>query len=125
MQHPEAPHINHINFVTFWHEPDRPDSLYRNVHVFSDGKCDRSPGSTGTSAMMAMFEARGDITLHQRIKSEGLLGSGQFEDELVRETSVGEKRGVVPTVAGTAHVVGYAKWLFDETDPLRSGFTIG
>lgn len=124
VHHPEFPHINRINFVTFWHEPERPDSLYRNVHVFSDGKCDRSPGGTGTSAMMAMFEARGDMGLNQPIRSEGLLGSGQFEGCLVGETTVGNKRAVVPTVAGTAYVTGYAKWLIDDADPLREGFTI-
>ncbi len=124
VRHPEQPHIDHINFVTFWHEPDRADSLYRNVHVFSDGKCDRSPGGTGTSAMMAMFEARGQMGMNQRIRSEGLLGSGQFEGELIGERRVGDKRGVIPTVAGTAHVTGYAKWLMDERDPLRDGFTI-
>ena len=74
--------------------------------------------------MMAMFEARGEIGLNQRIRSEGLLGSGQFEGELIRETSVGNKRGVVPTVKGAAYVTGYAKWLFDEPDPLRNGFIV-
>lgn len=124
VRHPENPDIDHINFVTFWHEPERSDSLYRNVHVFSDGKCDRSPGGTGTSAMMAMFEARGELGLNQPIRSEGLLGSGQFEGCLVGETRVGDRRAVVPTVAGTAHTIGYAKWLLDDDDPLRNGFII-
>jgi len=118
------PHINHVNFVTFWHEPLLPGSLYRNVHVFSDGKCDRSPGGTGTSAMMAMLEARGEIGLHQQILSEGLLGSGQFKGELVREIKLACKRAVIPVVGGTANVIGYAKWLFDDNDPLRDGFII-
>jgi proline racemase len=124
VEHPKHPHINHVNFVTFWHEPLLPGSLYRNVHVFSDGKCDRSPGGTGTSAMMAMLEARGEIGLHQPILSEGLLGSGQFKGELVREINLAGKRAVIPVVGGTAHVIGYAKWLFDDNDPLRDGFII-
>ncbi|CAB5138575.1 Proline racemase (EC [Olavius algarvensis associated proteobacterium Delta 3] len=124
VQHPEHPHIDYINFVTFWHEPVLDGSFYRNVHVFSDGKCDRSPGGTGTSAMMAMLEARGEIKVHQPIRSEGLLGSGQFEGELVREVTVAGKRAVVPVVGGTAHVIGYAKWLFNDNDPLRDGFII-
>lgn len=124
LQHPTQPHIDHINFVTFYHEPTRLDSLYRNVHVFSNGKLDRSPGGTGTSAMMAMFEARGELALGQSVRSEGLLGSGQFEGCLTGETTIGEYRAVVPIVKGTASVIGYTKWLVDPNDPVGSGFVI-
>jgi len=124
VRHPTAPHISKLHFATFWHEGEHPDSLYRNVHVFSNGKLDRSPGGTGTSAMMAMFEARGEIGLHQRIHSEGLLGSGRFEGELVGETRVGDLRAVRPTVKGTAAIVGYAKWLLDPDDAVGRGFVI-
>lgn len=123
--HPAKPHISGLHFCTFWQDPDRPDSLYRNVHVYSDGKLDRSPGGTGTSAMMAMFEARGAIRIGQVIRSEGLLGSGQFEGRLTGETSVGNLRAVIPTVKGTASVIGYAKWLIDPADPVGMGFVIG
>jgi len=124
IQHPTKPDTKGLHFCTFWHDPDRPDSLYKNVHVFSDGKLDRSPGGTGTSAMMAMFEARGKLKMGQPIKSEGLLGSGQFEGRLVRETTIGDRRAVVPTVQGTASVIGYAKWILDEKDPVSNGFVI-
>jgi proline racemase len=124
VKHPTLTNVTGLHFCTFWQEPDRPDSLYRNVHVFSDGKLDRSPGGTGTSAMMAMFEARGKIAIGQKIRSEGLLGSGQFEGELIRESRIGSQRAVVPTVKGTASVIGYAKWLIEDRDPLRDGFVI-
>ena len=124
VQHPTKSDTKGLHFCTFWHDPDRPDSLYKNVHVFSDGKLDRSPGGTGTSAMMAMFEARGKLKMGQLIKSEGLLGSGQFEGRLVRETTIGSRRAVVPTVQGTASVIGYAKWLLDQRDPVSNGFVI-
>lgn len=124
IKHPTLSHMDGLHFCTFWQDPDRPDSLYRNVHVFSDGKLDRSPGGTGTSAMMAMFEARGKMKIGQKIRSEGLLGSGQFEGELIGETRLGNQRAVRPTVKGSAHVIGYAKWLIEASDPLRDGFVI-
>lgn len=124
VQHPTERHIEKLHFCTFWQEPSRPDSLYRNVHVFSDGKLDRSPGGTGTCAMMTMFEARGVIKVGQPIKSEGLLGSGQFEGCLVRETTIGNQRAVIPTVKGSASLIGYAKWLLDPADPVGLGFVI-
>ena len=58
---PTEAHINNLNFITFWHEPTIEGAFYKNVHVFSAGQLDRSPGGTGTSAMMAMFEARGNL----------------------------------------------------------------
>ncbi|MBD3624793.1 MAG: proline racemase family protein [Rhodobacteraceae bacterium] len=122
--HPTESHIKGLNFTTFWQEPDHADSLYRNVHVFSDGKLDRSPGGTGTSMMMAVWEARGKIGMNQKIKSEGLLGIGRFEGELLGETMLGSQRAVIPTVKGTAKVIGYAKWLLDPKDPVGRGFTV-
>lgn len=114
-----------LNFVTFWHGSSRPEALYRCVHVFSDGKCDRSPGGTGTSAMMAMLEARGRVKVGEPIRSEGLLGSGTFEGCLVREARSGGRRAFVPAIKGRAHVIGSAKWTFDPDDPLREGFVVG
>ena len=124
VQHPVKTHIKGLHFCTFWQEGDRADSLYKNVHVFSDGKMDRSPGGTGTSMMMATFEARGKMKIGEPIKSEGLLGSGQFEGELIGEPTVGKYRAVIPTVKGTAKVTGYAKWLLDPDDPIGQGFVI-
>ncbi len=124
LQHPTQRHINNLEFVTFYHEPTRPEALYRSVHVFSDGKMDRSPGGTGTSAMMAMLEARGRIKIGQRIQSEGLLGSGTFEGCLIGETKIANQRAVIPTIKGKANITGYARWLIDPNDPVGEGFVI-
>src|SRR5512137_3199846 len=59
MQHPAALQINNVTFVAVWHEPTLSGSLYKNVQVFSAGELDRSPGGTGTSAMMAMRDRAG------------------------------------------------------------------
>ena len=124
LQHPTQRHITELDLVTFYHESTRPDAFYRCVHVFSDGKMDRSPGGTGTSAMMAMFEARGRLAVGQPIRAEGLLGSDTFEGRLVGETRLDGRRAVVPTVKGTANISGYATWLIDPDDPVGAGFVI-
>jgi proline racemase len=124
LQHPTERHITELDLVTFYHEPTRPEAFYRCVHVFSDGKMDRSPGGTGTSAMMAMLEARGQLALGQPIQAEGLLGSGTFEGRLTGEVKLDGQRAVVPTVKGTANIVGYARWLIDPDDPVGAGFVI-
>lgn len=124
IQHPASAHINNFNFVTFWHEPTIEGAFYKNVHVFSAGQLDRSPGGTGTSAMMAMFEARGKMTIGQTIRSEGLLGSGTFEGCLLGETRLNGVRAVRPTVKGTASILGTARWVIDRNDPVGSGFLV-
>jgi proline racemase len=124
LRHPTQPHVTNLNFVTLWHEPTLPDAMYKNVHVFSAGQLDRSPGGTGTSAMMAMFEARGKLRLNQTIRSEGLLGSGSFEGCLIGEVMLGGTRAVRPTVKGTASMLGTARWVIDRKDPVGAGFLI-
>jgi proline racemase len=125
VSHPLHEHITDLNFVTLWHGATRPNALYRCVHVFSDGKLDRSPGGTGTSAMMAMFERRGRIQVGDTIQAEGLLGTGTFEGCLTRTATVANFRGVVPTIRGTSNIIGFAKWLIDPEDPLSNGFVVG
>ena len=129
LQHPTQPHIAYPSgttdlLVTFWHDPIREQAFYRNVHVLGAGLLDRSPGGTGTSAMLAMFEARGDIQIGQTIQSEGLLGSGTFEGCAIRETTLGNQRAIIPTVKGTANIVGFGKWLLDPNDTVGKGFIV-
>ncbi len=115
IQHPVEAHVNDLNYITFWHAPTIEGALYKNVHVFSAGQLDRSPGGTGTSAMMAMLEARGKL---------GLLGSGTFEGCLLGEVSLNGTRAVRPTVKGTASILGTARWLIDRSDPVGAGFMV-
>lgn len=124
VQHPTEAHINNLNFVTFWHEPTIEGCLYKNVHVFSAGQLDRSPGGTGTSAMMAYFEKRGKMKIGDKITSEGLLGSGVFEGELLGEVMLDNVRAVRPTVKGTAGMLGTACWTINRDDPVDAGFMV-
>ncbi len=124
LQHPLSAHINDLNYVTFWRQPTLAGALYKCVHVFSAGQLDRSPGGTGTSAMMAMLEARGQLELNQPIRSEGLLGSGTFEGCLIGEARLGSVRAVRPTIKGTASILGTARWVVDRNDPVGAGFLV-
>jgi proline racemase len=89
--------------------------------VFSAGQLDRSPGGTGTSAM---FEGRGQVSLGQSIRSEGLLGTGTFEGRLIGEADLNGTRAVIPTVKGTAGLLGTARWVIDRNDPVGAGFLV-
>lgn len=122
--HPEKPHITEIDLVTFYQPSQRPGAFYRCVHTYRNGKMDRSPGGTGTSAMLAMLEGRGRIKVGEPIQAEGLLGSGTFEGCIVRETKVAGNHAVVPTVKGRSTIVGFAKWHLDPNDENGKGYVI-
>ena len=124
LKHPVQSHLTGLNYMTFYQEATLPGARYKCVHVFSAGQLDRSPGGTGTCALMALFEARGELKLQQPILSEGLLGSGTFEGCLIGETKIGGRRALLPTIKGKANLTGYAKWVFDPGDPVSAGFLV-
>jgi proline racemase len=124
VRHPLYPHIDHIETITFHHEPTRPEARYRSTHVFGQGQLDRSPGGAATAAMLALLEHRGKIAMGEVVQAEGLLGVGTFEGCLIAETEVAGRRAVVPTIKGTANIVGSAKWVFDPDDPVGRGFVV-
>jgi proline racemase len=74
--------------------------------------------------MMAMYEARAMLKLHQPILAEGLLGTGTFEGCLIGETSLNGTRAVRPTIKGTAGLLGTARWVIDRRDPVGAGFLV-
>jgi proline racemase len=73
---------------------------------------------------MAALHARGDLKLNQPFRHEGVLGT-VFTGTLLEETSVGPYPAVVPQLAGTAWITGFARYVLDSTDPFPEGFTVG
>ena len=73
---------------------------------------------------MAALHARGDLQLNQPFRHEGILGT-VFTGTLLEETTVGPYRAVVPQLAGTAWITGFARYVLDSTDPFPEGFTVG
>lgn len=124
VRHPLHPHIDRIETITFYHEPTRPEARYRSTHVFGHGQLDRSPGGAATAAMLALFEHRGELAMGETLRAEGLLGAGTFEGCLVGEVDVAGRRAVLPTIAGTAHVTGSARWTIDPDDAVGMGFVV-
>jgi len=123
VRHPLYSEIDEINFVTFYEQRASDPLRYRVLHVFSDGKVDRSPGGTGTSALLATLEHRGRVRLGQTVMTEGPLGTGAFKASLIDVTHIGNRRTLIPEIRGTAQIIGYARWMFEEEDPLRHGIS--
>ncbi|WP_291279874.1 proline racemase family protein [Galactobacter sp.] len=95
----------------------------RHALINHPGWLDRSPGGTGTSALMALHHARGDLPLNTDFVNESFIGTS-FTGRLVGTENVGGYPGVVPTVTGRAWVTGTAQYTLDPTDPFPAGFTL-
>lgn len=88
------------------------------------GALDRCPCGTGTCAKMATLHAKGELPLGQKLRHQGILGN-IYTGQLVEETTIGDRKAVVPTVSGTSWIFGYNTIVLDHDDPFTEGFTVG
>jgi proline racemase len=121
--HPEIPEINHIYGTIIDAAPRHPGSTQANCCVFADREVDRSPTGSGTAGRVAQLYLRGRIAKDDTLVNESIVGT-IFRARVLRETSVGGFRAVIPEVEGSAHVCGFANWIVDERDPLTYGFLV-
>lgn len=123
VQHPTLPHIASVDLVTIWGPGRAPGARYKNIHVFSDGSFDRSPGGTGTSHMMTILIHRELMREDEAIISEGITGS-LFGGRMLSKTKVGSFDAWVPEISGTAYLTGMHQFVIDPDDPQAYGFRI-
>ena len=134
--HPGNPEIRGITIGQLSAPPTTPGAHRRNTVVVSTGKLDwndpntwtavldRSPCGTGTCAKMAALWGRGELAIGEDFIHEGVLGT-TFHGRLMRETKLGDVDAVVPTLAGTAWITGFAQYVVDPQDPFPNGYRVG
>jgi 4-hydroxyproline epimerase len=104
-----------IDHVEFFGPPADPANHSRNF-VLCPGKAyDRSPCGTGTSAKIACLAADVVLKPGETWRQESIIGS-VFEASY--RTTEG---GVIPSIAGDAHVTADSKLIFDADDPFQFG----
>jgi proline racemase len=134
--HPEHAEISGISIVELTAPPIVAGAHGRNTVVVSSGVLDwarpesftgvldRSPCGTGTCARMAVLHARGKLGIGEDYVHEGILGT-TWTGRLLRETTVGPYRAVVPQLTGSAWITSRGELVVDEADPFPEGFTVG
>lgn len=134
--HPDNPDIRGVTIAQLSGPPIGPGADRRNTVIVSTGELDwsrpsswrgvldRSPCGTGTCAKMAVMHAKNELALNQDFTHESILGT-TFTGRLLRETTVGEYRAVVPTITGSAWITGFAQYVVDADDPFPNGYTVG
>jgi len=70
---------------------------------------------------MAALYAKGLLKLNQEIWVESITG-GLFGGRLIGETTVGNRKAVLPEIKGCAYITGFHQFLIDPDDHLKDGF---
>jgi len=109
--------VHHVEFLA----PGSTAQHSRHAMAIYPGWFDRSPCGTGTSARMAELWQRGELAIGEDFINESFIGT-RFIGRLVRETEVGGRPAVVPTITGRAWVTGVGQYMLDPTDPFPEGF---
>jgi len=123
IEHPFEEDLGFLYGTIFIGPPVSHDADSRNVCVFAEGEVDRSPTGTGVSARLALHHARGEIGVDQPIVIESIIGS-RFTGRIVKQTTFGPYRAIIPEVEGRAFITGKNQFVIDPDDPLSSGFIL-
>jgi trans-L-3-hydroxyproline dehydratase len=123
MSHPFEPELSFLYGTIIGGPAKDPGGDARNVCVFADGEVDRSPTGTGVSGRVAIEHARGNLKIGAPFIVESIIGT-RFTGRVLRETTFGPYRAVVPEVEGSAWISGRGELWFDPNDPLREGFIL-
>lgn len=122
VSHPENPGLNKIYVSTIVGKPSNPKARYKNVHLFGR-QFGRSPGGTGTSAMMAILYEKEKLKMNEEIWAESITG-GLFRGRLIKKATLGEKAAYIPEITGSAKITGFHNFVFGKNDHLVNGFLV-
>lgn len=123
IKHPTLP-IYTIDLAEFYGEASNPMANKKNVVIFGNSQVDRSPCGTGTSAKLAYLYSKGEIKLDEEFIYESITGS-MFKGTVLAEESVGDYKGIIPQITGSAYITGMNRIVMDQDDPLEYGFLLG
>jgi proline racemase len=134
--HPDQPGFAGITIGQLSGPAHDPANQRRNAVTVSTGKLDwnrpstwtgaidRSPCGTGTSARMAVLHAKGQLSVGDTFRHEGILGT-VFVGQVLEESRIGQYQAIVPSITGQAWITGFASYVVDPGDPFPDGFTVG
>ncbi|WP_299674101.1 4-hydroxyproline epimerase [uncultured Tenacibaculum sp.] len=122
--HPEDDTIRDVSHMLWTGDPLDKSSSGRNAVFYGDKAIDRSPCGTGTSARMAQLYAKGKLTIGEDFIHESFIGS-KFVGRVEQETTINNKKAIIPSVQGWAKIYGYNTIVIDdEDDPYAHGFQV-
>jgi trans-L-3-hydroxyproline dehydratase len=121
--HPTNPAIAGISIVQIAAPWQGIGAVTKNAVIVAPGRLDRSATGTGLCARMAVLHARDQLAVGDTMTHASVLGS-TFDGRIVAETSVGDRRAIVPAVQGSAWITGVTQLFLDPSDPFPAGYIL-
>ena len=124
-RHPEQVDWAHISFCQFAAPLEYREGVAhgRNAVAIRPGKIDRSPCGTGCSARLAVLHAKGLLAVGDAFVGLSLIDS-RFDCRIERETTVGGRPAILPSLAGRAWITGTHQVTVDPDDPWPHGYRL-
>ena len=122
-EHPLDKNIKGCSHVLWGGIPTQERSTASNVVFYGEKALDRSPCGTGTSARMAQLFAQGKLKVGEEYIHESIIGS-KFIGNVEAEVKVGSFQGIIPSIQGSARIIGYNQLILDPEDPYVKGFQV-
>jgi proline racemase len=83
----------------------------RSATVIDGEVLKRSPGVTGTAALMAVLEAMGLMSEDHQFTHEGIIGTTLLGSVISRQA--GEQPTIIPVIEGSASITGFHEFVSD------------
>ena len=124
-EHPTNPDWKHFSFTQIA-KPifyENGVAISKNAVAIQPGKIDRSPTGTGCSARLALFHHQGVLKVGDLMIGRSIIDS-EFHCKIEEEVVIGNKNGIIPSIAGQAWITGTHKHTLDPTDPWPLGYKL-
>lgn len=72
---------------------------------------------------MAQLHGRGRLRVGDSFRDESVIGT-VFDGRVEAGATIGDRDGILPSVAGRARVIGHNTIFVDDRDPLAHGFLV-
>ena len=121
--HPLDKNIKGCSHILWGGKPKQKGANASNAVFYGDKAIDRSPCGTGTSARMAQWYSKGKLKVGDSFVHESIIGS-IFTGQIKSAVSVGDFLGIIPSIEGSARIIGYNQLILDPEDPYVKGFQV-
>ena len=121
--HPDFPNVRGVSIVQFAMPFQGPGNVTRNTCIVAPGRSDRSPTGTGTSARMAVLQARGSMGQGDVLIHESIIGS-RFTGQILEVRESGGRTTIIPQITGRAWITGQHSYYLDPDDPWQAGYML-
>lgn len=121
--HPDFPNVRGVSIVQFAMPFQGSGRETRNTCIVSPGRSDRSPTGTGTSARMAVLQARGLMGVGDELIHTSLIGS-RFIGRILEVNQTKDRLSIIPQITGRAWITGQHSYMVDPDDPWPTGYML-